>query len=84
MLGNQAGQTETGSSTIGGTAATLLGMAGGAIAGHYAEQAVAGNKSWQVAVRMGNGQVRTFSMAAAPTFKVGEHVQIQGAFPAVL
>jgi outer membrane lipoprotein SlyB len=77
LLGNQASQTETGS-TLGGTASALLGMAGGAIAGHYAEQAVSGGKSWKVAVRMSNGETRTISMNAAPKFRIGTRVQVQG------
>lgn len=76
LLGNQAGKTETASNTIGGTAATILGVAGGAIAGHYGEKAMAGSQEWNVTVKMNNGEIRTVNTKSAPTVKPGDTVRI--------
>ena len=75
LLGNQAGKTDTASNTIGGTAATILGLAGGAVAGHYAEKAMAG-KEWNISLRMNNGETRTVNTKSEPTVRVGDTVRI--------
>lgn len=76
LLGNQAGKTETANNTIGGTAATILGVAGGAITGHYAEKAMGGAKEWNVTVRMNNGETRTVNTKSEPNFQPGDTVRV--------
>lgn len=76
LLGNQAGKSETASNTIGGTAATILGVAGGAITGHYAEKAMAGSKEWNITVKMNNGETRTVNTKSEPTVQPGDTVRI--------
>jgi len=76
LLGNQAGKTDAATSTIGGTATTILGVAGGAVTGHYAEQALRGSKEWNVMVRMDNGETRTVNMKSEPSVKTGDRVRV--------
>lgn len=76
LLGNQVGKTETAASTVGGTAATILGVAGGALSGHYAEKAVRGGKAWTVAVRMDSGDTQTLTMQSEPKVQAGDRVRV--------
>jgi len=75
-LGNQVGKGETAAATVGGTAATLLGVAGGALGGHYAEKALSSSKGWNVAVQMDNGATRTVTLQSEPKVRPGERVRV--------
>lgn len=76
LLGNQAGKNDALANTVGGTAATIIGVAGGALSGHYAEKAVSGATEWDVTVRMNNGETRTVTMKSDPNLQSGEKVRI--------
>jgi outer membrane lipoprotein SlyB len=72
VLGNQVG------SGRGKTAATVAGVAGGALAGNAMEKnARAGNQMYRVAVRMDNGSVQTLTQEVAPGVQVGERVRLE-------
>ncbi len=71
VLGNKVGG--------GGTAATIAGVAGGALAGHYGEKAVRnGGKEWNVTVKMDNGSNRTVTTTSEPTVRSGDRVRVAG------
>jgi outer membrane lipoprotein SlyB len=78
LLGNQVGKTDAASSTVGGTAATLLGVAGGALGGHYAEKTMSGSNGWNVTVKMDNGSSRTVAMQTEPSVQPGQRVRVSG------
>lgn len=70
LLGHQIG---------GGTGkdlATIAGAAGGAYAGHQVEKKVKKSKSYEVSVRMDNGQTEIMPFAEQPPFAVGDKVKI--------
>jgi outer membrane lipoprotein SlyB len=61
--------------------ATAAGAVGGAIAGHELQQRAQERKAaegpYRVAVRMGNGSVRTFSQTDVDDLRVGQQVRIE-------
>lgn len=68
-----------GNKVFGGTAATVIGAAGGAVAGNNLErnhkEGVAG---YRVNVRLDNGQSRTFTEAQVGGLRVGDRVRVRG------
>ena len=72
LLGNQIG------SGRGNTAATILGAAGGAYAGHQVEKNVKKTSQYEVNVRMEDGSMRTVPSATQPNWRTGERVRLDG------
>ena len=70
LLGHQVGQGR------GNTAATIIGAAGGAYAGHQIEKNVKKSTRYDVNVRMADGTIRTVSYDAEPGFRSGDRVRI--------
>jgi len=70
LLGHQIGQGR------GNTAATIVGAAGGAYAGHQVEKNMNKKMRYDVVVRMDDGTVRTISYDAEPGFRSGDKVQL--------
>jgi outer membrane lipoprotein SlyB len=69
LLGNQIG------SGRGNTAATILGAAGGAYAGHQVEKNVKKTSQYEVNVRMEDGGLRTVTYDQEPGFRSGDKVR---------
>ena len=55
---------------------TILGAAGGALAGNEIEKNVKKHYSYRVTVRMDDGSFRTLSQSSAPAVAVGERVRV--------
>ncbi len=72
LLGNQVGKGS------GRTIATLIGIAGGAYAGHQVEKTQRTTSRWEVGVRMENGEYRTVTLDAEPVWRTGDKVRLQG------
>lgn len=70
VVGNQMGRGN------GNTAMTLLGAAGGALAGNEIEKNVKKHYSYRVTVHMDGGSFRTVSQSHAPAVAVGERVRV--------
>jgi outer membrane lipoprotein SlyB len=70
VVGNQVGRGH------GNTAMTLLGAAGGAVAGNAIERNVNKRYSYRVKVRMDDGTYRAVSQTGAPAVEVGERVRV--------
>jgi len=70
VVGNQIGRGN------GNTAMTLLGAAGGALAGNEIEKNVKKHYSYRVTVHMDDGSFRTVSQSHAPALAVGERVRV--------
>ncbi len=70
VIGNQMGRGN------GNTAMTILGAAGGALAGNEIEKSVKKRYSYRVTVRMDDGSFRTLSQSSAPAVAVGERVRV--------
>ncbi len=70
VVGNQIGRGN------GNTAMTILGAAGGALAGNEIEKNVKKHYSYRVTVRMADGSFRTVSQSSAPAVAVGERVRV--------
>lgn len=70
LVGNQFGGGN------GRTALTLLGAAGGALAGHEAEKHVRSTTSYQMTVRMDSGTTRTFRSASPYNWREGDPVRV--------
>ncbi len=58
-------------------AMTVLGAAGGALAGHEIEKNVRKHVVYRVTVKMDDGSFRTVSQASAPAFAVGDKVRVE-------
>jgi outer membrane lipoprotein SlyB len=71
LLGNQIGQGR------GNTAATILGAAGGAFAGHQVEKNVKKTAQYEVNVRMDDGARRVVTYDVEPGFRSGDKVRFQ-------
>lgn len=72
LLGNQVG------SGRGRTAATVAGVAGGALAGNQMEKnARASGQVYRVAVRMDNGSMQTLMQDVQPGVQIGERVRLE-------
>jgi len=70
VVGNQIGRGN------GNTAMTILGAAGGALAGNEIEKNVKKRYSYRVTVRMDDGTFRTVSQSISPAVSVGERVRV--------
>ena len=70
VLGNQMGRGN------GNTAMTIIGIAGGAMAGNEIEKNMKKAVRYQVRVRMNDGTFRTTFQSFAPAFSVGEKVKV--------
>lgn len=70
VLGHQIG------SGRGQDVATVAGAAGGAYAGHQIEKNQKATTSYQVVVKMEDGNVRSFNYANPTSYKVGDKVKI--------
>ncbi|WP_026224338.1 outer membrane lipoprotein [Methyloversatilis thermotolerans] len=72
LLGNQVGKGS------GRTIATLIGIAGGAYAGHQVEKTQRTASRWEVGVRLENGDYRTVSFDNEPPWRTGDRVRLEG------
>ncbi len=74
LAGNQVGGGS------GRTAATVLGVVGGALIGRALEQNMnrGGQDHYRVTVQFENGSVRTFDYAQAPDVRIGDRVRADG------
>lgn len=72
VLGSQIGDGN------GRTAAQLLGVLGGAYAGKEIEKNVKKTTHYEVVTRLEGGGTQTVTYTAAPPFKVGDRVRIEG------
>ena len=70
VVGKQIGRSN------GNTAMTILGAAGGALAGNEIEKNVKKHYSYRVTVHMDDGSFRTVSQSGAPTVAAGERVRV--------
>jgi outer membrane lipoprotein SlyB len=70
VLGHQIG------SGRGNTAATVVGAAGGAYAGHQIEKNAKTETKYQVVVKMEEGNERYFSFSNPTSYQVGDKVKI--------
>ena len=70
VIGNQMGRGN------GNTAMTILGAAGGALAGNAIEKNVKKQYSYRVKVRMDDGTFRVLPQTGAPAVDVGERVRV--------
>ena len=71
LLGNNVGKGS------GRTIATLIGIAGGAYAGHQIEKTQRKTIRHEVGVRMDNGEYRTVTLDTAPSWQVGDNVHLR-------
>lgn len=70
VLGNQIGKGK------GNTLMTILGIGGGAYAGHTIEKNIKSTTSYLVKVRMQDGSYRSVTQHSEPEFAVGDHVRV--------
>ena len=70
VLGHQIG------SGRGNTAATIVGAGAGAYAGHQIEKNQKSSTSYQVVVKLENGNTRYFNYSNPTSYKVGDKVKI--------
>ena len=70
VLGHQVG------SGRGNTLATVAGAGAGAYAGHQVEKSAKATTSYQVVVKMEDGNTRTFNFTNPTSYKVGDKVKI--------
>jgi len=70
VLGNTMGRGR------GNTAMTIIGAAGGALAGNEIEKSMKKRHAYRVTVRMEDGSMRTLSQSTPPAFAVGDKVKV--------
>jgi|SRR3990172_6133182 len=70
VLGNQMGRGN------GNTAMTIIGIAGGAMAGNEIEKNMKRHYAYRITVRMEDGSFRTLSQSSPPAFAVGDKVRV--------
>ena len=58
------------------TAGTVVGAAGGAVAGHMIEKKAKEGKTWEIGVRFDDGSSRTFMVDAIPAWSTGSRVKL--------
>lgn len=68
VLGNKLGK--------GKGLVTVLGAAGGAVAGHQIEKHARADKRWETAVRLDDGSQQTVSSDAQPAWNAGDRVRL--------
>ncbi len=71
LLGNQVGNG------TGRDLATIAGAVGGAVAGNKIEKNAKKATSYDITVRMDNGEMRTFNQATQPSLEVEQKVRIE-------
>ena len=71
LLGNAVGKG------TGNTIATILGVAGGAYAGHQIEKTQRKSTHYEVDVRMAGGERRTVTFDTEPVWRAGDKVKVQ-------
>jgi outer membrane lipoprotein SlyB len=57
---------------------SILGAAGGAVAGNEIEKNLKKHTSYRVTVRMDDGSFRTLSQSSTPAVAIGERVRVGG------
>jgi outer membrane lipoprotein SlyB len=70
LLGNQVGGGR------GKDVMTVVGAIGGAVAGNQIEGQVKATRSYEIAVRLEDGSIRTIQQANQPGWRAGDHVKI--------
>ena len=55
---------------------TVLGAAGGAVAGHQIEKRARSEKRWEISLRLDDGSQRTLSSEVEPAWRPGERVRL--------
>lgn len=70
LIGNQIGKGR------GNTVMTILGVGGGAYAGHTIEKKMKSTTSYVIEVRMEDGSYRTVTKHSQPDYAVGDHVRV--------
>jgi outer membrane lipoprotein SlyB len=70
VIGNQIGKGK------GNTLMTIIGIGGGAYAGHTIEKNMNSSTAYLVKVRMEDGTYRKVTQIAQPDFSVGDHVRV--------
>lgn len=70
LIGNSLGRGN------GNTVMTVVGAAGGALAGNEIEKNIKRNHAYRVTVRMNDGSVRSVSQSSPPAFAVGDRVRV--------
>ena len=78
VVGGVAGAVVGREIADGRDAGTLLGAAGGAIAGHQIERHARTTQRFHVDVRMEDGTVKTVTSETVPAWKAGDRVRLQG------
>lgn len=58
------------------TAGTVVGVAGGAVAGHMIEKQATAGKTFEIGVRFDDGSTRSFTMDKHPSWKSGDRVKL--------
>lgn len=58
------------------TAGTVVGAAGGAVAGHMIEKHATAGKTFEIGVRFDDGTTRNFTMEKHPSWKSGDRVKV--------
>jgi outer membrane lipoprotein SlyB len=71
VLGNQVGGGN------GKKAMTVIGAVGGGVLGNHVEKNARATTSYNVTVRMDNGERRTVSLASASAWRVGDRVKVE-------
>ncbi|MGL4575555.1 MAG: glycine zipper 2TM domain-containing protein [Burkholderiaceae bacterium] len=71
VLGNQVGGGS------GKKAMTVIGAVGGGVLGNHVEKNARATTSYNVTVRMDNGERRTVSLASASAWRVGDRVKVE-------
>lgn len=70
LVGNSFGKGN------GKTAATVLGVVGGALAGHQIEKSARTIKTWHITTRMDDGSTRSFSQTTEPVWHTGDAIRV--------
>ena len=70
MLGRQLGGKDH------RTAGTVVGAAGGAVAGHMIEKRARSGKTFEIGVRFDDGSSRVFTQETHPSWKSGDRVRL--------
>lgn len=58
------------------TAGTVVGAAGGAVAGHMIEKKAREGKTWEIAVRFDDGRTQAFQQETHPSWNAGDRVRV--------
>lgn len=58
------------------TAGTVVGAAGGAVAGHMIERQAKSGKTFEIGVKFDNGSAQVFTLDAHPSWKAGDRVKL--------